>query len=150
MNIKEQIIDYLEDLLEDSAYFLVDVDLKGTERFPKLFIYIDGDDGISIGKCTEISRGIYQFIEEEEIITTEYGIDVSSPGIDRPISFDRQYKKNIGKKLRITTSEPKPFEGMLISNDAKEVVLEVVKGKEKVLETILKSNIVESKVLVTF
>ncbi len=129
MELKEKIEEFLEKHLADSPHFLVEVEQKGTERFPKLSVFLDGDKGIDINTCAKVSRSLGVYIDENEIITTPYGLDVSSPGIDRPLKHHRQYVANIGRKLRVWDMEGNKIDGILKEVNDGRFTLEVTKGK---------------------
>ncbi len=105
MNIKEKLETFVNSHLENSPHFLVEIEQKGTDRFPRLFLYVDGDQGIDIDSCAKITRAVTSYIEEENVIVTEYGIDVSSPGLDRPLVNHRQFLANKGRTLRVWLNE---------------------------------------------
>ena len=62
MNIRKNIETFIENHLVDSDQFLVEVEQKGTERFPKLFIYIDGDNGVTINDCAKLAKAVNSFM----------------------------------------------------------------------------------------
>ncbi len=84
--------------------FLVDFKISGHSGAQKMIVLLDGDKGINIDECAEISRKIGSSIEERDLIKGKYTLEVSSPGLDHPLSSKRQYVKNIGRKLKIKTS----------------------------------------------
>ena len=150
MNIRRNIEKFIENHLVDSEHFLVEVEQKGTERFPKLFIYIDGDKVVTVNDCASVAKAVNNFIEEEEVIKTEYGIDVSSPGIDRPLLKNRQYVSNIGRNVKVSLKNDVDKEGKLVSVTENDIELEIKKNKNVVNEKIEFINIDKTKVLITF
>jgi ribosome maturation factor RimP len=86
--------------------FVVDVVLSGR----KIEIYIDSDEGVDFQKCKKLSRFLEAYLDESEEFSDNYVLEVSSPGLDRPLLMPRQYKKNIGRLLRL---EAKKFENPL-------------------------------------
>ena len=106
----------VEEILEDHKdLFLVDMKLKGAIGNQKLLVFIDGDDGLNIDRCGQISKKIGMLLEEQEVIESKYTLEVSSPGLDFPITNKRQYKKNIDRKLAINLKEGSRVEGKLIA-----------------------------------
>jgi ribosome maturation factor RimP len=127
--LKEQIEKLVHDNLESEQHFLVDIVISGQKGPKKVLILLDGDEGINIDDCAKISRKVGLIIEEEQIIEDAYRLEVSSPGLDHPIVLLRQYVKNIGRNVRITTNEGQQYEGILIDANETEVHIEEEKGK---------------------
>jgi ribosome maturation factor RimP len=86
--------------------FIVDVVLSGR----KIEVYIDSDDGVDFQKCKKLSRFIESYLDESDEFSENYILEVSSPGLDRPLVLQRQYKKNIGRLIRL---ESKKFDSTL-------------------------------------
>ncbi len=115
-NIKEKIIG----LVEKNNFLLVDMVIRGNERNPVVEIYIDGDKPVTANDCSKLSRKITSLIDDEELLTGNYRLDVSSPGIDKPLKFLRQYPKHINRSFEVKYLEndvKKKFEGELIDID---------------------------------
>ena len=89
--------------------FIVEIKLNNT----KLGVFIDSDSNITFEKCRKISRYLEEYIDENNWLGQKYTLEVSSPGIDRPLKFPRQYKKNIGRQLEINRTEDGPITGTL-------------------------------------
>lgn len=120
-----------------------------------LSILVDGDEGIAIEECVQISRHVGFHLEEENAIETAYRLEVSSPGVDTPLLLHRQYVKNIGREVRVLTLEGLKKEGKLLEVDAESIKIEEKvkeKGKKVVLQeaVLLFDNIKETKVLISF
>ena len=122
--LKEQIEKLVNDNLESEQHFLVDIVISAQKGPKKVLILLDGDEGINIDDCAKLSRKVGLIIEEEQIIEDAYRLEVSSPGLDHPIVLLRQYVKNIGRNVRITTIEGEQFEGVLIDANETEVFIE--------------------------
>jgi ribosome maturation factor RimP len=100
MQLRESIEEIVQNLIS-GEYFIVDVSVTGSGGRPKITVLVDGDNGITIEKCAEISRRLGEEIESKDLISQNYILEVSSPGIDYPLKFNRQYIRNIGRKLKI-------------------------------------------------
>jgi ribosome maturation factor RimP len=94
---KETITDIAGTTVPQLDAYLVDVTTRGERGETVVQILVDTDEGISIGHCARISKGIAQKIEEEEIFETRYRLEVSSPGLENPLRLLRQYVKNAGR-----------------------------------------------------
>lgn len=114
MDLISKIKEYITNAFTDDSYFIVDVQLTGSEEGKKkVLILLDSDNSINIDECASVSRQVARKIEEEEVITTEFIIEVSSPGLDRPFTDIRQFKKNIGKRVQVLLKDGKIREGRL-------------------------------------
>ena len=153
MNIEKRVTELVEEKIADKPnLFLVDIKFQPGG---KLIILVDGDNGIGIDDCVQISKHVGFHLEEENVIETPYNLEVSSPGIDTPLTTLRQYNKNIGRQLSITTTVGTKREGKLIAADENTITIEEkVKEKGKKAENIESAipfdQITETKVIISF
>lgn len=134
-NLKDQILEIANRHLKDEKHFIVDVVISAKKGPNKVSVFLDGDDGVNIDDCADLSRAISTEIEEGNLIEDAYRIEVSSPGVDFPLTLERQYKKNIGRNVKVTLNEGKDVKGELKAYDDKKITLEVTKGNGKKKET---------------
>ncbi|WP_299498113.1 ribosome assembly cofactor RimP [Mucilaginibacter sp.] len=155
MNIEKRVVELVEEKIAEIArpdLFLVSAKLHPNG---KLIILVDGDKGIGIAECVQISRYVGFKLEEEDVIKTPYNLEVSSPGIDLPLTMVRQYTKNIGRDLAIKMADGSKREGKLtaITEDAV-LIEEKIKEKGKkaeIIESVIPvEQIIETKVLISF
>lgn len=145
--IYEQIRKLFEEVAEGSPYFLVDVDVE-TGKEQVIWVFVDAEDqDITLDQCAELSRELGFLIDANEAISGNYRLNISTPGLSRPLVDPRQYKKNIGRKVRIkyeTEGNYKKTEGILkqYSGDTVTVLMDNDKETE-----ILFKNIVKTKVI---
>ncbi|OJJ16546.1 hypothetical protein BKI52_32035 [marine bacterium AO1-C] len=152
MNQEEQkLTSIIEERLE-AEYFLVELTFKNQKPKPKLTVLIDGDQGISIDKCAELSRWLGKQIEEQNIIPNAYTLEVSSPGTDTPLKSKRQYIKNIGRNVKVWLEDNQREVGKLEKvEDSLIVIQPEKKGKEiPPLMEIPFDQIQKTKVMVSF
>jgi len=103
------------------ALFLVEIENKGEN---KVQVFIDSDEGINFGNCARLSRHLEAQIEENGWLGEKYTLDVSSPGLDRPLKLHRQYVKNIGRELSVEIEgEHKHAKGKLEEVTEEHIVL---------------------------
>lgn len=135
--------------------FLIDLSISSSNA---ICVILDGDNGVSLNDCIEVSRQIEHNLDREEV---DFSLEVASAGASEPLKLQRQYQKNIGRKLKVTLSENgKAVEGKLTQVSDNQIVLEykvrepkpVGKGKVTVekKEEIAFDAIKEAKVMVTF
>ena len=134
MTFKEKVNTLLvECLLEKPSIFLIDLII--TDAF-KVIVNLDGDDGVALQDCIDVSRFIDAHLDREE---QDYSLEVASVGVGSPLKLVRQYKKNIGRTLIVKT-EGETIEAELVEADDDFVVLswearepkKIGKGKETV------------------
>ncbi len=159
MEIKEKTIQIINEYLP-SDHFIVDVTFgKGVK--PKLSIILDGDDGVSIDICALISRKVGYFLEQDNVIETEYNLEVGSPGVDAPFANVRQYYKNLGRDVKIVLKDGAVKFGILESLLDEDTAIELLeqlneadKGKKakfaSELQKIEINNILKINVILTF
>jgi len=111
--LKKELLQLVEDNFPQEKYFAVDISLTMLRSVPKLKITADSDTGIGIDECAALSRMLSKRIEESGI-TADFEIEVSSPGVGEPLKLDRQYFRNIGRTVKITTNEGKVLVGKLL------------------------------------
>lgn len=131
MTIGQKIREMAEAMLASESHFIVDVRVTAGRSGGKVVVYLDGDEGVSIDECAELSRSLGEKLEEEDVFDNAYTLEVSTPGIDHPLESERQYRKNIGRELRILLNEGKELKGKLLGVDSSRIVLEKRVGKGK-------------------
>jgi len=155
MNVEKKVTQLVEEKIaemERPDLFLVDAKLHSNG---KMIILVDGDKGIGIAECAQISRYVGFHLEEENVIETAYNLEVSSPGLDIALTSIRQYAKNVGRQLAIKLADGTKKEVTLtgISEDAI-IIEEKIKEKGKkaqLIESVIPINqITETKVLISF
>ncbi len=154
MTFKEKVNSLLQEVLEERpSLFLIDLTI--TDAF-KVMITLDDDNGVVLQDCIDISRAIESKLDREE---QDYSLEVASVGIGSPLKMTRQYMKNIGRTLIVTTNTEK-IEAELVDANEDFIILswkarepkKVGKGKETVQkeQQISYSDIKEAVVTVTF
>ena len=143
-----------EGLQKDENLFLIDFQIRDSNQ---IVVIIDGDNGVTVKDCIAISRAIEHNLDREE---HDFSLEVASCGVSEPLSIPRQYKKNVGRKLKVKTSSGNLIEGELCEANDETITLQwktrepkpIGKGKVTVQkEAVLKFNdIVEAKVMVKF
>ncbi|HEY6951733.1 MAG TPA: ribosome maturation factor RimP [Bacteroidota bacterium] len=107
-------------------------------------VFVDTDEGVTIAQCAEISRELGARLDSLGLIEEQYELEVSSPGVDKPLKLLRQYKKNVGRKFSVhywEGTERKTFEGTLMAVDGEILTFKTEKKESAILEF---SKIIES------
>ena len=152
MELTEQIRNLLTPFLEDDHYFIVDVKASVSKLRSKITILLDADAGIGIDDLGKLSRAIET--ELEGIMDSAFTLEVSSPGIDTPLTFERMYTKNIGRMLTIKMHDDTAQKAKLLEVTAKGITVlkeKLKKQKEQPMpQKIAFDDIKEAKVVVSF
>ncbi len=115
-----------------------------------LRVYIDHQDGITVENCAEVSHQVSSILDVEDPITTEYNLEVSSPGMDRILFKPEQYARYIGEQLnltlRIAVNNRRKFKGVISRVDGDNLLLSV-DGNE---ETVAFANIQQANLIPNF
>ncbi len=102
----EAIADYVGPLVADFGLELVEVQFRRESHGWVLRISIDNEDGITVDHCAKVSREVSAFLDVEDLIDTAYNLEVSSPGLDRPLNKIEDYVRFTGREVKITLQEP--------------------------------------------
>jgi len=154
IDIKETIAQIANDHLQDDSFFIVEVIVKGVSGKTKILVLLDCDDGLNIDACAQLSRDIANQLEEDEMMDVAYILEVSSPGFDHPLKLNRQYRRNIGRSLKLTSNAGEILTGKLLNvSDSSIEFNKEIKEKKKVRYetiTIPFDEIEKANILVSF
>jgi ribosome maturation factor RimP len=135
---------------EDNGFFLIDIIFRGNPNNRIIEIFIDGEKNVSADDCAKVSREIEEHIESLGLIDSSYRLEVSSPGVDRPLKYLKQYPKHINRKFEISykpNDETKKIVGKLLRIDGDSLVFLSDQKNETIINF---NNITKAKVLVSF
>ena len=120
-SLAERISGIAQEVLQMMPYFLVDVEVRGHWGTRVVEVYVDGEGECGLDDLAEISREIEFVLDVEDVVDGSYKLEVSSPGADRPLGHPLQYRKNVGRRLRVehgsSSSSSDKTEGTLIDAD---------------------------------
>ncbi len=128
--LRQAIEELVEKHLPDESHFVVEVKLEEKSGKTRVLILIDSDQGVTIEACAKVSRAVSEELEAKEMVEEAYVLEVSSPGLDFPLSSKRQYQKNVGRELKLTLASGTEVSGKLLEVDSEKAKL-LVKRKEK-------------------
>ncbi len=128
----------LQPIVEEHEFELVDVEYVKEGSTWYLRAYIDKPGGITIDDCETVSRRLSDILDEKDYIEDAYILEVSSPGLGRPLKKEKDYKRSLGEEVEIRTyrmiEKRKEFIGILKDYDEKTVTIEMEDGIVKVFE----------------
>jgi ribosome maturation factor RimP len=146
---KVQIFEKFEEIIAAEGFLLIDVIMRGDNHLRIIEVYIDNEKGVTADDCSKVSRTINEVIEKESLISTKYRLDVSSPGVDRPLKYLAQYSKHINRKLEVEFmegSEIKKIIGRLIKIESDNIIIQEKTNELKINY----KDIIKAKVLISF
>lgn len=155
MSFKERVQYLLETALnERSDLFLIDLKIGEGN---KINVVIDGDNGVNLQDCIDVSRAIEHNLDREE---EDFSLEVASAGASSPLQLVRQYRKNLGRKLKVKMNSGEVLEADITAASDDNITLEwktrepkkIGKGKETVIkqEVLPYSEIKEATVIISF
>jgi len=132
--LEARIIEIIEPVINDLGVELVEVELNKMKGKALLRVYIDKEEGIAIADCESVSREIEGILDVEDPIPYSYVLEVSSPGLDRPLRALKDFKKYEGHMVRVVTHEyidkQASFVGTLEAAEDDKIVLVLPKDKK--------------------
>jgi ribosome maturation factor RimP len=144
----QKIKDLAAPLVESKDLFVVDIEHKTGSGLNEVWLYLDAQDrGVNLDECADISRELGFLIEAHELFEKKYRLNVSSPGLSRPLSDVRQYKKNQGRKAKVKFKKEDEYdktEGTIVGVDENGIILEDQNGKSV---KVLFDDIKEAKIV---
>lgn len=146
--IKEKILEIVKNSLSGSDFLLIDAIVRGDQRKRIIEVFVDSAKTISADDLAELSRKINDVLSENEEIGN-YRLDVSTPGVDRPLKFIDQYPKNINRNFELEyqfENEIRKIKARLVAVQGNELTFN--DGKNDFL--INYNQIIKAKVLISF
>ena len=127
---------FLLPLLAEHNFELVDVEYVKEGGNWYLRAYIDKEGGITVDDCEVISRTLSDWLDREDFIADSYTLEVSSPGLGRPLKKDKDFERSLGEAVELRLYKPrdkqKEFAGILKGYDRETVTIETEDGREEV------------------
>lgn len=146
MDDKAQLTDWLQPYLNEGQLYVVDIQVAGRQGGRiKVTVLLDSDTGITIDECASISRRLGGQMDELNFFgESSFTLEISSPGVDFPLTFTRQYIRNIGRQLTVMLLDGGTRKGRLESVADDHVVLDI--EPEKVSKTKKKKELLTADV----
>ena len=119
-----RIEEVVEPVLRDHGVELVDLDWRGHGPRGLLRLYVDKPGGVKIADCERLSREVGDVIDVEGVIDGSYDLEVSSPGLDRQLRKEREYRWAIGKKIRCRLADGRDLRGRLVEVSGAQIAVD--------------------------
>ena len=145
--LEQNLQEMLQGAVEDLGCDLWGIECQRAGRFMTVRLFIDKEGGVTVDDCADVSRQVSAILDVEDPIADKYNLEVSSPGLDRPLftlpQFERYIGQDIAVHLRIPVIERRKWQGKL-ERIEKDMVTLIVDGQEQVLVfgNIQKANVV--------
>ncbi|MBU0679807.1 MAG: ribosome maturation factor RimP [Proteobacteria bacterium] len=125
--LQDRLYEIIEPITADHGLELVEVQYRQEEHGWVLRVIIYKKDGVSLDDCSRVSRETAHVLDVEDVIPYKYHLEVSSPGLDRPLVTPRDFERNLGKKIKITLVGDEVFsgEGIIENVDGDEITLKI-------------------------
>ena len=131
MALKDQIAELITPALQQAGYFLEDVNLVTPGNHRIVTVIVDGETALNLDQVTVASKLVSELMDEAPFMgETPFTLEVTSPGIDRPLTLPRHFAKNVTRLLKVTQNDGVVVTGRITSNTERDVTLSVVEKKE--------------------
>jgi ribosome maturation factor RimP len=146
-SLEQRLTEMLTPSVEDLGYELVGIEYVRAGKHSVLRVYIDHEDGILVDDCATVSRQISAIMDVEDPISNEYTLEVSSPGLERPLFTAAHYQAFIGEEVRVQLRMPvqnrRKWKGVIASVDGEIIGINVNGAEERfALSNIQKANLI--------
>ena len=151
MALTDSITELIEPAVTAQGFYLEEVQLVSPGKHRIVTCIVDGEISLNLDQVTSVSRAISELLDEAPIMGyTPFTLEVTSPGVDRPLTKPRHFAKNVDRLLKITKTDGEVVTGRITSNTESEVVLSVVSKKETAEVTVAISDIKRAVVEIEF
>lgn len=135
---KIKVLEIVSEALEGTDKYLISLKITPDNR---IYVDLDGDSGINIDDCIEVSRKVENTLNRDE---EDFELNVSSAGADAPLKLPRQYRRHVGRELEVVTFGDESYQGTLTQCDNESFVIQT-KGTKKVAPQVLTFNYADVK-----
>ena len=151
MALKDQISELVTPAVSDQGFYLEDVHVATPGSHRIVTCIVDGDASLNLDQVTSVSRVISELLDEAAFMgETPFTLEVTSPGVDRPLTKPRHLAKNVDRLLKIIKLDGSEVTGRILSNTEKDVTLTVAVKKETIEQTVSLSEIKRAVVEIEF
>jgi ribosome maturation factor RimP len=151
MALKDQISELVTPAVSDLGFYLEDVHVATPGSHRIVTCIVDGDASLNLDQVTSVSRVISELLDEAAFMgETPFTLEVTSPGVDRPLTQPRHFAKNVDRLLKIIKLDGSEITGRILSNTDTDVTLTVTVKKETVEQTLSLADIKRAVVEIEF
>jgi ribosome maturation factor RimP len=151
MALKDQIIELLTPAVREAGFYLEDIHIATPGSHRIVTCIVDGDSSLNLDQVTSVSRVISELLDEAEFMgETPFTLEVTSPGVDRPLTLPRHFAKNHDRLLKVIRMDGSEVIGRIASNTDDSVTLVVTLKKESREEVLSLTDIKRALVEIEF
>ena len=151
MALKDQISELVTPAVSDLGFYLEDVHVATPGSHRIVTCIVDGDASLNLDQVTSVSRVLSELLDEAPFMgETPFTLEVTSPGVDRPLTQPRHFAKNVSRLLKIIKLDGSEVTGRILSNTDKDVTLSVAVKKETIEEVVTLADIKRAVVEIEF
>jgi ribosome maturation factor RimP len=151
MALKNQVSELITPALHQAGYFLEDVNIVSPGQHRIVTVIVDGESGLNLDQVTVASKLVSELLDAASFMgETPFTLEVTSPGIDRPLTLPRHFAKNADRLLKVTKNDGVVVMGRIRSNTEIDVTLEVAEKKEVKEVTVALADIKRATVEIEF
>lgn len=151
MALKDQISELITPVLHKAGYFLEDVNLVNPGQHRIVTVIVDGESALNLDQVTVASKLVSELLDEAAFMgETPFTLEVTSPGIDRPLTLPRHFAKNVDRLLKVTKTDGIVITGRILSNTQDDVTLTVTEKKDVKEVTVALADIKRATVEIEF
>jgi ribosome maturation factor RimP len=131
MALKDQIAELITPALQEAGYYLEDINVVSPGNHRIVTVIVDGETALNLDQVTVASKVVSELVDEATFMgETPFTLEVTSPGIDRPLTLPRHFAKNVTRLLKVTQNDGVVLTGRITSNTDLDVTLSVLEKKE--------------------
>ena len=135
MALKDSIADLIRPVVEEAGFFLEDVFTSNPGNHRIVTCMVDGLKPLSLDEVTVVSRAVSEILDETPLLTEAFTLEVTSPGIERPITLPRHWTKNLTRIVKVLLNDDTEVSGRLTEFDeTRAILIENIKGRMKTHE----------------
>ena len=135
LDLKSTLFPEIEALVSAAGFEWIECGLRFQEDASTLSVMIDSLSGVELKDCESVSRKISEFLDEKDSLTGHYYLEVSSPGVERPLKTMEHYKRFIGSEAVVKLAKNKKISGMIVSVDLNgSIAIRNAEGEEQIIE----------------
>lgn len=151
MALKDQISELVTPAVSDLGFYLEDVHVATPGSHRIVTCIVDGDASLNLDQVTSVSRVISELLDEAPFMgETPFTLEVTSPGVDRPLTQPRHFAKNVSRLLKIIKLDGSEVTGRILSNTDTDVTLTVTVKKETIEQSVSLADIKRAVVEIEF
>lgn len=144
---KDKLVELLEPVVTAMGYELVELELVGSGGNRTLRLYIDAPNGVTLEDCEAVSHTVGKRLDAEDPIAETYSLEISSPGLERPLGKQADFDRFAGERVKVKTFVPingqRSFTGTLVGLEDQKLVVETPEGRSAIpLDQVAKAHLV--------